>query len=44
LHLHLQTLDQGAIIVDASKDSDLRPGDRVTLEVDPSRLMRATEA
>jgi putative spermidine/putrescine transport system ATP-binding protein len=44
LQLHVQTIDQGTIIVDASKDNRRRPGERVRIEIDPSRLMRATEA
>ncbi|HEX7439378.1 MAG TPA: ABC transporter ATP-binding protein [Caldimonas sp.] len=44
LHLQVRTVDQGTIVVDVPKDSRHRPGDRARLDIDPSRLMRATEA
>ena len=43
LLLHVRTLEQGTIVVDAPKDSAHRPGDRVRLEIDPTRFMRATD-
>ncbi len=43
LNLHVRTVDQGTIIVDARKGSRHRPGDAVGLEIDPTRLMRASE-
>jgi putative spermidine/putrescine transport system ATP-binding protein len=43
LQLRVQTSDQGAILVDASKDERHRPGERVRIAFDPARLMRANE-
>ena len=44
LQLRVRTPDQGTLLVDAPRDTDHRPGDRVALTIDPAHLMRASAA
>ena len=41
LQLYVQTHDQGAVLVDASRDAAWQAGDGVTLSIDPHHLMPA---
>jgi putative spermidine/putrescine transport system ATP-binding protein len=43
LQLHIETADQGTLVVDLPRDAAWQPGDRVRVRIDPERLLPAED-
>jgi putative spermidine/putrescine transport system ATP-binding protein len=43
IQLHVETTDQGALVVDLPRDAAWQPGDRVRVRIEPERLLPAED-